>query len=154
MAMELSRDVDNRMAFGAAATPAEELRTKLGSRTVSSDLEAALEQAEYWMAMGNAPNVWLTMRRVARDFSGLGDHEAAAMAFGAEADAATKLPMRAREGDRHQAALDRTRGALGAEEYDQQAARGAAMTPEDLVAELRRRAREQAGRRVPRADDL
>jgi predicted ATPase len=149
-AMEWSRDVDNRMAFGAAATPASELRTKLGSRTVSSDLEAALEQAEYWMAMGNAPNVWLTMRRVARDFSGLGDHEAAAMAFAAEADAASKLPMRTREGDRHQAAVDRTRDALGDAEYDRQAARGAAMTPEDLVAELRRRAREQTGDREDR----
>jgi hypothetical protein len=153
-AIQLSREVDNRMAFGAAATPAAELRTKLGSRTVSSDLESALEQVEYWMAMGNAPIVWLTMRRVARDVSGLGDHEAAAMAFGAEAGAALKLPMRAGEVDRHQAAVDQSRAALGEEEYDQHAARGAAMALEDLVAELRRRAREQAGDRGDRRPGL
>jgi hypothetical protein len=152
VAIELSRQVDNRLAYGSAATPAEELRTKLGGRPPSSDIVAALEQVEYWMTMGFEPNVWLTMRRIAREFAGLGDHEAAALAFGAEAEASSKLPMRAREGDRHQAAIDASRAALGGDDYDRLAARGAAMAPEDLVVELRRRAQdaEQAGDRGDR----
>jgi tetratricopeptide (TPR) repeat protein len=136
-AMALSQTSDNRIGFGAASVPAEELRTKLGSRPVTSDLEAALEHVDYWTAMGNAPNVWLTVRRIARDLAGLGQFEAAALAFGAEAEAGSKLPMRAREGDRHEAAMARTRQALGAQTYDAMAGRGASLTPEQLLAELR-----------------
>src|SRR5207245_10721632 len=120
--MELSLTVDNRLAYGSAATPAEELRTKLGSRAMSSDLDAALDQVEYWMSLGFEPNVWLTIRRIARDFTGLDAFEAAALAFGAEAQAASKLPMRAREGDRHEAAIARPRQALGDAEYERVAA--------------------------------
>jgi predicted ATPase/class 3 adenylate cyclase len=139
-ALDLSRAVDNRMGYGAALTTAEELRTKLGSRPVATDLDIAIEQVEYWMAMGNAPNLWLTVRRIARDFAGLGQFAAAALAFGAEAGAASKLPMRAREGERHDAAMARAEQALGGGEYARQAERGAAMTPEELVAELRAQA--------------
>jgi predicted ATPase/class 3 adenylate cyclase len=137
--MDIALAVDNRLAYGAAATPAEELRTKLASRGVSSDLEAALEQVEYWMTMGNEPNVWLTMRRIARNFAGLGEYEAAALAFGAEEHAASKLPMRAREGDRHQDAIARTRIGLGDDDFERLRAEGAGLTPDALVAELRRR---------------
>lgn len=138
--MALSLSVDNRLAYGSAATPAEELRTKLGTRTVSSDLDAALEQVDYWMSIGGEPNVWLTVRRIARDFAGLGDYEAAALAFGAEASATSKLPMRGRESDRHEAAVTRAAQALGAAEYERLTARGASLSAEGLLAELRRHA--------------
>jgi hypothetical protein len=89
------------------------------------------------MAVGNAPNLWLSVRRIARDFTGLGRFEAAALAFGAEAQASSKLPLRVREGERHGAAIARAEEALGQAGFARHAARGAAFSPEELVAELR-----------------
>lgn len=136
-AVELAAGVDNRLTRGAATTTLEELRTKLGRRSVPDDLDAAVTQVENWMALGNAPNLWLTVRRIGRDFAALKQYEAAALAFGAEAGADSKLPLRVREGDRHHTAVARTQEALGVDGYALHAARGAALSPEQLVAALR-----------------
>ena len=122
---------------GPRTSDAEELYTKLGKRPPAADLEAAVGQVEYWVTMGNAPTLWLTVRRIARDLAALDQFEAAAMAFGAEAQASSKLPLRVREGDRHQRAIARTEQALGEAAYATHAARGAALSPEQLAAELR-----------------
>jgi hypothetical protein len=135
--MEIARDVDNRMSVGAAGTPAEELRTKLSRRTVDDDLRAALDHIEYWVVAGNTPNFWGTVRRVARDFASLGHHEWAAVALGADAEASLKLPLRDREQARHDAVVTDVRAALGPERFAEYAARGAAMSHDELVDQLR-----------------
>jgi hypothetical protein len=131
--IELSREVDNRMALGAAATPAEQLRTKLSKRTMHEALVAALEQLEYWVEARNAPNMWGVVREMARSFAAIGRYEWAAIALGADAAATLKLPLREREQTRHDAVIAEVRGGLGNELYEHHAARGAAMTPEQLV---------------------
>jgi predicted ATPase len=136
-AVELAAGVDNRLTRGAAATALEELRTKLGRRTVAEDLDAALMQVENWLALDNAPNLWLSVRRIGRNFAAIDQFEAAALAFGAEAGADSKLPLRMREGDRHHTAVGRTQEALGVDDYAHHAARGASLSPDRLVAELR-----------------
>ncbi|MBV9934407.1 MAG: hypothetical protein JO367_08895, partial [Actinobacteria bacterium] len=136
-AVELAAGVDNRITLGAAATTLEELRAKLGVRSLAEDLDAALSQVENWLSLGNAPNVWLTVRRIARTFVALEQYEAAALAFGAEAAAESKLPLRVREGDRYSVAIARTREALGTEGYAHHAARGASLSPDALLTELR-----------------
>lgn len=137
VAVELAAGVDNRLTRGAAATTLEELHTKLGKRSVAGDLDAALTQVENWLALGNAPNLWLTVRRIGRNFATLEQFDAAAVAFGAEAAADSKLPLRVREGDRHHTAVARAQEALGVDGYAHQAARGASLSPDSLVAELR-----------------
>jgi predicted ATPase len=136
-AVELAAGVDNRITLGAATTTLEELHTKLGGRSVPEDLVAALGQVENWLALGNAPNVWLTVRRIGRDLAALDAYEAAALAFGAEAAAESKLPLRVRERDRHAVAIARTRESLGEESYAHHAARGASLSPDALLTELR-----------------
>ena len=135
--IEISREVDNRMALGAAATPAEELRTKLSRRTLDDDLRAAVEHIDYWVKVDNTANLWGVVRRVARDFAALGDAESAAVALGADAEASLKLPLREREQARHEAVVADVRAALGPDVFAAQMARGAAMTPSELVEQLR-----------------
>ena len=140
LAMDVAAPVDNRMCRGAAVTTAEEIRTKLGGRPVDLDLDVAVQQVEYWMTMGNAPNLWLTVRRIGRNFASLGDYEAAAIAFGAESGATSKLPLRVGERHRHEQAVASVTAALGESEYERLAARGASLSSEALVGELRSRA--------------
>jgi predicted ATPase/class 3 adenylate cyclase len=143
--MEVSREVDNRMSLGAAATPAEELRTKLSRRTVADDLRAALEHIDYWVTAGNTPNFWGTVRRVARDFAALGSPAWAAVALGADAEASLKLPLREREQARHEAVVAEVRAALGPDGFAEQAARGAAISPAELVSQLRAAVADRGG---------
>jgi hypothetical protein len=135
--MVFSSTVDNRMATGAAKVPAEELRTKLAQRSLSSDLRSAIDNLEYWVGAGNPPNLWNTVRRVARTLAELGEHRWAAFALGAERAATLKLPLRERERIRHEAIVAQVRTALGEETFSAEAARSAALSPPELVAELR-----------------
>jgi predicted ATPase/class 3 adenylate cyclase len=136
-ATELAREVDNRLALGAASVMAEELRTKVGSRTVLDDLRAALDQLDYWLGEGNPTNIWGTVRRVARSLAALGRADLAAVAIGAEQAAPLKLPLRRREEQLHNAVVAEVTDELGPAEFSRHTARGAGLGPADLVQELR-----------------
>jgi hypothetical protein len=135
--MVLSNLVDNRMAMGSARVPAEELRTKLADRSSTLDLRSAMDSLEYWESAGNPPNLWSTVRRVARTLADLGHHRWAAVALGAEMAATLKLPLRERERSRHEAVVARVREALGEAAFRSEAARASSLTPHELVSELR-----------------
>jgi hypothetical protein len=137
LVLELARSVDNRMSLGAASVPAEELRSKLGTRSDATDLAATMERLDYWLRAGAPPILWSTVRRAARLLARQGACEAAALALGAEAHASLKLPVRQRERRRHEPVVEHVRALLGEDVYERLSARGAQLTPEALVDELR-----------------
>jgi predicted ATPase/class 3 adenylate cyclase len=136
-AMDLARAVDNRLTIGAVSVLAEELRTKVGSRSVDDDLRAALDQLDYWLGEGNPTNLWGTVRRVGRALAALGRPDLAAVALGAEQAAPLKLPLRPQEREVHDVVTAQVKTDLGADEFNRHAARGAALRPVELVHELR-----------------
>jgi hypothetical protein len=69
--------------------------------------------------------------------AGVGQHEAAALALGAEAAATLTVPLRAREQAQHEAAVAAVQSALGARRFQAIAQRAAALTFGELIAELR-----------------
>ena len=86
---------------------------------------------------GNPPNLWSTVRRVARAMAGLREHRWAAFAIGAEEAADLKLPLRERERVRHESVVAAVRAALGDGDFTAEVDRGRAVTPEQMVADLR-----------------
>lgn len=136
-AMALGRLVGNRMSVGSAAVPAEELRAKLAHRSRSTDLAGAIDRLDYWLANGTPPTVWNTVRWVGLAFAELGAFEDAALALGAQAAATLKLPLRERERERYETVVASVQAELGDDRYAEAADRGARLTVEQLVDELR-----------------
>lgn len=136
-AMALARLVGNRMSVGSAGVPAEELRAMLAHGSRATDLSAAMDRLDYWLADGNTPTLWNTVRRIGLILSDLGAHESAAEALGAEAAATLKLPLRARERARYDAVVEALRNHLGEDRFTQVSGRGARLTVEELADEIR-----------------
>jgi predicted ATPase len=130
-----ARSVDNRLAINSSESLAEQLRGARQPATVN--LPAVIERLEQAEARGLSPAAWYDVRALGRLLAGVGQHEAAALALGAEAAATLTVPLRAREQAQHEAAVAAVQSALGARRFQAIAQRAAALSFGELIAELR-----------------